>query len=83
MLLPGCINCFSNCLTIIFVFTSNCNDFKCKLCLILAKMCFFPLALPTVHLKEREKKVLAGQETNVSLICLVDGHPKPNITWTL
>lgn len=40
-------------------------------------------APPTVYLKEREKIVFAGQETNVSLVCLVDGHPKPNITWTL
>uniref|UniRef100_A0A3Q0SD08 Neural cell adhesion molecule 3 n=1 Tax=Amphilophus citrinellus TaxID=61819 RepID=A0A3Q0SD08_AMPCI len=29
-----------------------------------------------------EKKVLAGPDTNVSLLCLVDGLPKPNITWT-
>ncbi|XP_041799199.1 neural cell adhesion molecule 1 isoform X2 [Chelmon rostratus] len=36
-----------------------------------------------VHLKEEEKKVLAGPETNVSLLCLVDGLPKPNITWTM
>ncbi|KAM9309741.1 neural cell adhesion molecule 1 [Pholidichthys leucotaenia] len=40
-------------------------------------------APPTVHLKEEVKKVLAGPETNVSLLCLVDGLPKPNITWTL
>nr|XP_046256510.1 neural cell adhesion molecule 1 [Scatophagus argus] len=40
-------------------------------------------APPTVHLKEKEKKVLAGPETNVSLLCLVDGLPKPNITWTM
>uniref|UniRef100_A0A3Q3WLZ6 Ig-like domain-containing protein n=1 Tax=Mola mola TaxID=94237 RepID=A0A3Q3WLZ6_MOLML len=37
---------------------------------------------PTVRLKEEEKKVMAGSETNVSLLCLVDGIPKPNITWT-
>ncbi|CAN9513936.1 unnamed protein product [Ophioblennius macclurei] len=40
-------------------------------------------APPTVHLKEEVKKVFAGPETNVSLLCLVDGHPKPNINWTL
>ncbi|XP_054477052.1 neural cell adhesion molecule 1 isoform X2 [Anoplopoma fimbria] len=40
-------------------------------------------APPTVRLREEVKKVLAGPETNVSLLCLVDGHPKPNITWTL
>lgn len=38
---------------------------------------------PTVHLKEEEKKVLAGPKTNVSLLCLVEGIPKPNITWTM
>lgn len=38
---------------------------------------------PKVHLKEEEKKVLAGPETNVSLLCLVEGIPKPNITWTM
>ncbi|XP_070691990.1 neural cell adhesion molecule 1 [Pempheris klunzingeri] len=40
-------------------------------------------APPTVHLKEAMKKVMAGPETNVSLLCLVDGVPKPNITWTM
>ncbi|XP_054869316.1 neural cell adhesion molecule 1 isoform X1 [Amphiprion ocellaris] len=40
-------------------------------------------APPTVRLREEVKKVLAGPETNVSLLCLVDGHPKPNITWTM
>ncbi|XP_057689188.1 neural cell adhesion molecule 1 [Corythoichthys intestinalis] len=40
-------------------------------------------APPTVHLKEEVKKVIAGPETNVSLMCLVDGHPKPNITWDM
>ncbi|XP_018539772.1 neural cell adhesion molecule 1 [Lates calcarifer] len=38
---------------------------------------------PTVALREDMKKVMAGSETNVSLICLVDGHPKPNITWNM
>ncbi|CAG12882.1 unnamed protein product [Tetraodon nigroviridis] len=38
---------------------------------------------PTVYLKEEEKKVLASPETNVSLLCLVDGIPKPNITWNV
>lgn len=38
---------------------------------------------PTVDLKEKEKKVLAGPQTNVSLVCLVDGLPTPNITWTM
>ncbi|XP_062254361.1 neural cell adhesion molecule 1 isoform X2 [Platichthys flesus] len=40
-------------------------------------------APPKVHLREEIKKVMAGSETNVSLLCLVDGHPKPNITWTM
>ncbi|XP_034729710.1 neural cell adhesion molecule 1 isoform X1 [Etheostoma cragini] len=40
-------------------------------------------APPSVHLKEEVKKVMAGPETNVSLLCLVDGLPKPNITWTM
>ncbi|KAM6910367.1 neural cell adhesion molecule 1 [Xenentodon cancila] len=38
---------------------------------------------PTVHLKEEVKKVIAGPQTNVTLLCLVDGIPKPNITWTM
>ncbi|XP_047455776.1 neural cell adhesion molecule 1 isoform X2 [Mugil cephalus] len=38
---------------------------------------------PTVRLKEEVKTVMAGPETNASLFCLVDGLPKPNITWTL
>ncbi|XP_072250828.1 neural cell adhesion molecule 1 isoform X2 [Leuresthes tenuis] len=40
-------------------------------------------APPTVRLTEEVKKVIAGPETNVSLICLVDGLPKPNITWSM
>ncbi|XP_028280604.1 neural cell adhesion molecule 1 [Parambassis ranga] len=40
-------------------------------------------APPTVHLREEVKKVMAGPETNVSLLCLADGLPKPNITWTI
>ncbi|XP_070768071.1 neural cell adhesion molecule 1 [Enoplosus armatus] len=40
-------------------------------------------APPTVRLREEVKKVIAGPETNVSLLCLVDGLPKPNITWTM
>ncbi|KAF7651225.1 hypothetical protein LDENG_00113900 [Lucifuga dentata] len=40
-------------------------------------------APPTVHLKEEVKKVMAGPETNTSLLCLVDGLPKPNITWNM
>nr|XP_004568171.1 neural cell adhesion molecule 1 [Maylandia zebra] len=40
-------------------------------------------APPTVRLREEVKKVLAGPETNVSLLCLVDGLPQPNITWTM
>ncbi|KAF1387600.1 hypothetical protein PFLUV_G00081540 [Perca fluviatilis] len=40
-------------------------------------------APPSVHLREEVKKVMAGSETNVSLLCLVDGLPKPNITWTI
>ncbi|XP_037532353.1 neural cell adhesion molecule 1 [Nematolebias whitei] len=40
-------------------------------------------APPTVTLREEVKKVIAGPETNVSLLCLVDGLPKPNITWTM
>ncbi|KAF3840090.1 hypothetical protein F7725_018807 [Dissostichus mawsoni] len=38
---------------------------------------------PSVRLREEVKKVLAGPETNVSLLCLVDGLPKPNITWNM
>ncbi|XP_040022318.2 neural cell adhesion molecule 1 isoform X1 [Gasterosteus aculeatus] len=38
-------------------------------------------APPFVHLREEEKKVMA--DTKVSLLCLVDGHPKPNITWLM
>ncbi|XP_044062563.1 neural cell adhesion molecule 1 isoform X2 [Siniperca chuatsi] len=40
-------------------------------------------APPSVQLREEVKKVIAGPETNVSLLCLVDGLPKPNITWTM
>ncbi|XP_068592517.1 neural cell adhesion molecule 1 [Cebidichthys violaceus] len=40
-------------------------------------------APPSVHLREVVKKVIAGPETNVSLVCLVDGQPKPNITWIM
>ncbi|XP_047191993.1 neural cell adhesion molecule 1 isoform X1 [Scophthalmus maximus] len=40
-------------------------------------------APPRVHLREKVKKVMAGSETNVSLVCLVDGLPKPNITWNM
>ncbi|KAM9805791.1 neural cell adhesion molecule 1 isoform 1-T1 [Syngnathus typhle] len=38
---------------------------------------------PTAHMKEEVKKVMAGAESNVTLLCLVDGHPKPNITWSV
>ncbi|XP_070407830.1 neural cell adhesion molecule 1-like [Nothobranchius furzeri] len=38
---------------------------------------------PTALLKEEVKKVIAGPETNVSLLCLVEGQPKPNITWEM
>nr|XP_057909450.1 neural cell adhesion molecule 1 [Doryrhamphus excisus] len=40
-------------------------------------------APPTVRLREEVRKVIAGPETNVSLLCLVDGQPKPNITWSM
>ncbi|XP_061677263.1 neural cell adhesion molecule 1 [Syngnathoides biaculeatus] len=40
-------------------------------------------APPTVRLKEKVKKVIAGPETNVSLLCLVEGQPKPKITWNM
>ncbi|XP_067093246.1 neural cell adhesion molecule 1 isoform X1 [Osmerus mordax] len=40
-------------------------------------------APPTVRIHEEVKRVVAGPETNVSLICLVEGLPKPNISWTL
>lgn len=40
-------------------------------------------APPKVHLREEVKKVMAGPEANASLLCLVDGQPKPNITWTM
>ncbi|KAL0984979.1 hypothetical protein UPYG_G00151370 [Umbra pygmaea] len=38
---------------------------------------------PKVRVLEEVKKVKAGPETNVSLVCLVEGVPKPNITWTI
>ncbi|CAJ1062054.1 neural cell adhesion molecule 1 [Xyrichtys novacula] len=38
---------------------------------------------PTARLKEEIKKVVAGPEINVTFLCLVDGLPQPNITWTL
>ncbi|XP_024917580.1 neural cell adhesion molecule 1 isoform X2 [Cynoglossus semilaevis] len=38
---------------------------------------------PKVLPKEEVIKVRAGPETNVSLVCLVEGHPTPNITWTM
>ncbi|KAJ8005355.1 hypothetical protein DPEC_G00145760 [Dallia pectoralis] len=38
---------------------------------------------PIVKFHEKVKKVKAGPETNVSLICLVEGVPRPNITWTI
>nr|XP_020473237.1 LOW QUALITY PROTEIN: titin-like [Monopterus albus] len=38
------------------------------------------IAPPKVHLREDvKKKVLAGSQTNISLLCLVDGLPKANI----
>ncbi|XP_049585296.1 neural cell adhesion molecule 1 isoform X2 [Syngnathus scovelli] len=40
-------------------------------------------APPTARMKEEVKKVMAGPESNVTLLCLVDGQPKPNITWNL
>uniref|UniRef100_A0A8C8DJJ2 Neural cell adhesion molecule 3 n=1 Tax=Oryzias sinensis TaxID=183150 RepID=A0A8C8DJJ2_9TELE len=40
-------------------------------------------APPTVHLREEVQKVIAGPETNVTLLCLVDGLPKPSINWSL
>ncbi|XP_052345884.1 neural cell adhesion molecule 1-like isoform X6 [Oncorhynchus keta] len=38
---------------------------------------------PTVKIHEEVKKVMAGPETNVSLSCLVEGVPQPNIIWTI
>ncbi|XP_038848674.1 neural cell adhesion molecule 1-like [Salvelinus namaycush] len=38
---------------------------------------------PTVKIHEEVKKVTAGPETNVSLSCLVEGVPQPNIIWTI
>ncbi|KAJ3598525.1 hypothetical protein NHX12_002036 [Muraenolepis orangiensis] len=40
-------------------------------------------APPTVHFKEAVKKVMAGPERNVSLLCLVDAQPTPSISWTM
>ncbi|XP_045068759.1 neural cell adhesion molecule 1-like isoform X2 [Coregonus clupeaformis] len=37
---------------------------------------------PTVKIHEEVKNVMAGPKTNVSLSCLVEGVPQPNITWT-
>ncbi|XP_021452467.1 neural cell adhesion molecule 1 isoform X3 [Oncorhynchus mykiss] len=38
---------------------------------------------PTAKIHEEVKKVTAGPETNVSLSCLVEGVPQPNIIWTV
>ncbi|KAL6108871.1 uncharacterized protein ACO6RY_12126 [Pungitius sinensis] len=40
-------------------------------------------APPSLRLRDQVKKVMAGPDTNVSMLCLVDGHPKPNITWLM
>ncbi|XP_028326815.1 neural cell adhesion molecule 1 [Gouania willdenowi] len=40
-------------------------------------------APPVVRLKEEVKQVIAGADTNVSLLCLVDGLPQPNISWVM
>ncbi|XP_068179689.1 neural cell adhesion molecule 1 [Antennarius striatus] len=40
-------------------------------------------APPTVQLKQEEKTVLAGPQTHVTFLCLVDGLPKPSINWTM
>ncbi|XP_049323486.1 neural cell adhesion molecule 1 isoform X2 [Astyanax mexicanus] len=38
---------------------------------------------PSVVIREERSHVHAGPNTNVSIICLVTGIPKPNITWTM
>ncbi|XP_037309000.2 neural cell adhesion molecule 1 isoform X1 [Pungitius pungitius] len=40
-------------------------------------------APPSFSRGDRVQKVMAGPDTNVSMVCLVDGHPKPNITWLM
>ncbi|XP_061073385.1 neural cell adhesion molecule 1 isoform X2 [Conger conger] len=37
---------------------------------------------PTAEIHQKEKKVLAGPRTNVTISCLVTGVPTPNISWT-
>ncbi|KAJ8332876.1 hypothetical protein SKAU_G00417720 [Synaphobranchus kaupii] len=39
-------------------------------------------APPTAEIHEKEKNVLAGPRTNVSIACLVTGVPTPIISWT-
>ncbi|XP_035275664.1 neural cell adhesion molecule 1 isoform X1 [Anguilla anguilla] len=39
-------------------------------------------APPTAEMHEKKKNVLAGPRTNVSISCLVNGFPTPNISWT-
>ncbi|XP_064161370.1 neural cell adhesion molecule 1 isoform X3 [Anguilla rostrata] len=39
-------------------------------------------APPTAEIHEKKKNVLAGPRTNVSISCLVNGFPTPNISWT-
>ncbi|XP_036394848.1 neural cell adhesion molecule 1 isoform X2 [Megalops cyprinoides] len=36
---------------------------------------------PTVAIHEKEKSVLAGPSSNVTIICLVSGFPHPTISW--
>uniref|UniRef100_A0A8B9JBY3 Neural cell adhesion molecule 3 n=1 Tax=Astyanax mexicanus TaxID=7994 RepID=A0A8B9JBY3_ASTMX len=38
---------------------------------------------PSVVIREGRSHVHAGPNTNVSIICLVTGIPKPTITWTM
>ncbi|XP_066533654.1 neural cell adhesion molecule 1 isoform X2 [Hoplias malabaricus] len=37
---------------------------------------------PTVIIRVKQMDVHAGPETNVTIICLVSGFPKPTISWT-
>ncbi|KAG7469011.1 hypothetical protein MATL_G00124300 [Megalops atlanticus] len=39
-------------------------------------------APPTVEIHEKQKSILAGPSSNVTIICLVSGFPHPTISWS-
>lgn len=41
-----------------------------------------PLVPPTVLIHRDRTNVHAGPDTNVTITCLVEGVPKPTISWT-